>query len=125
MRRTTYQELLEVIAYLKWSIDWKGKEIERAAVEAEGLNYDVLKKRMKEQQTELEKIQGIITAYEDFKNKLGGLNAELFEKYYIDGKILDTVAKEMGYTDGHIRMLNMELRKRIRMYKALQAKGLV
>lgn len=125
MRRTTYQELLEVISYLEWSIDWKVKEIERAAVEAEGLNYDVLTQRMKEQQTELKQLQGFITAYEDFKNKLVGTDAELFEKYYIDGKILEDVAKELERSPGNIRKMHSALRKRIRMYKAMQVKGMV
>lgn len=125
MKRTTHQELLEVIAYLEWSIDWKAKEIKIAAVEAEGLNYDVLTKRMKEQQAELQQKQGIIEAYADFKNKLVGIDAGIFEKHYIDGKILADVAKELGRTPGHIRQRHTALRKRIRMYKALQGKGLV
>lgn len=123
MKRTRYKELLEVIAFLEWLVSKINKEIQRA--EAAGGSQVILSQRLTEAQAELKEKQGIITAYADFKNKLSGMDAELFEKYYIDGKILDTVAKEMGYTDGHVRKMHVDLSKRIRMYKALQAKGLV
>ena len=114
-----------MIAYLEWSIDWKAKEIERATVEAEGLNYDVLTKRMKEQQDELQQKQRIITAYENLKNKLSGIDAGIFEKHYIDGKILEDVAKELELSQSHVKTKHAALLKRIRIYQAMQAKGLV
>jgi DNA-directed RNA polymerase specialized sigma subunit len=123
MRRTRYKEILEVIAFLEWLVSKIRKEIQRAT--AAGESQVVLLQRLEEAQAELQEKQGIIEAYADFKNKLSGMDAELFEKYYIDGKILDTVAKEMGYTDGHIRKKHAALLKRIRMYQALQAKGMV
>lgn len=123
MTRTTYQELLEVIAFLEWLVSKIRKEIQRAA--AAGERQVILSQRLTEAQAELQENQGIIKAYADFKNKLVGIDAVLFEKYYIDGKILDTVAKEMGYSDSHIRKTHVDLSKKIRMYKAMQAKGMV
>lgn len=123
MRRTTYQELLEVIASLEWLVITISKEIERA--EASGESQVILSQQLKEAQAELQEKQGIITAYADFKNKLSDKYAELFEKYYIDGKILGIVAKELERSSGHVRKLHVSLSKMIRMYKALQAKGLV
>lgn len=123
MRRTTYQELLEVIASLEWLVITISKEIERA--EAAGESQVILSQRLKEAQAELQEKQGIITAYVDFKNKLSDKYAELFEKYYIDGKILGIVAKELERSSGHVRKLHVSLSKMIRMYQALQAKGMV
>lgn len=123
MTRTTYQELLEVIAFLEWLVSKIRKEIQRAA--AAGESQVILSQRLTEAQAELQQKQGIITAYEDFKNKLVGTDAELFEKYYIDGKILEDVAKELERSPGHIRKIHTALRKRIRIYKAMQAKGMV
>lgn len=123
MKRTRYKEILEVIAFLEWLVSKIRKEIQRAA--AAGESQVVLSQRLEEAQAELHEKQGIIEAYADFKNMLVGKDAELFEKYYIDGKTLADVAKELKWSPDTTRTKHPALRKRIRMYKALQAKGIV
>lgn len=115
-----YQELDEEIAYLKWNI--RKTKLELSRWEDGDLSKVFLERDSKGSQVEIsiDKLEDLLDEKIEMQeslvvliNTFKGIESQILKKKYVDGKSLETIAEELNYSYGHIKVKHAELKRRL------------